>query len=456
MGMDIGDLPTISFPIVDGALEYYPLGEAHLTPPTAHGAVDASTWADTEEVDLQLQISTSGADVVCTHRGADGDAKEFVFRLTDQQRLELKPTGDHDAIPLNVRRALVWAGFADPTAPAPRRPHALDYLCSLHATLATAADDHHPIVQVAASTLAALLKTYSLGLSLQISIPEEEFQFDDLGIGIVGDVFTDPDRRREIGDAIATRYDLDSPAILPRVRDIDMIEWHTDEPPSDPPYTVPASRNHRGEEVPAVTVLLFRSDGNLYLRATALTRFSVDQYWFRVQDEEHRVAVLEHTSGDVPARMPPMEVYYELFSRGFSVSNVPSIPDGESLPTTVEMVDDIVAHVEAAFPVRHDSAEWAQNQYRDLVSMVLAIDRCRRAAPEATRRAMDEVTNAHPLPFETYANSPIMSERDLREPETIEAVVQSLGDVSDRIDGSQAQIRDLIADLRWDADLETD
>lgn len=453
--MDIADLPTISFPIVDGPLEYYPLGEAHLTPPTDHDAVTASTWAGTDEVELQLQASESGADVVCTHRHADDD-EEYVFRLTDPHRTELRPTGDHDHIPLNVRRALVWAGFADPTAPAPRRPHALDYLCSLHATLATAADDHHPLVQVAASTLSALLKTYALGLSLQISIPEENFEFDDLGIGIVGDVFTDPDRRREIGDAIVTRYDLDGPAILPKVRDIDMIEWHAEEPPTEPPYTVPASRDHRGEELPAVTVLLLRSDGDLHLRATVLTRFSVEQYWFRIHDEENRVAVLERAGDDDAARMPPVEVYYELFTRGFSVSNIPNIPNGESLSTTVQMVDDIVARVESAFPVRHDSAEWAQNQYRDLVSMLLGLDRMRQAAPAATKRAMDAVTRDHHLPIESYASSPIMSEADLREPETIEAVVQALGAVSDRIDGSGAEIRNIVADLRWDADLQTE
>lgn len=454
--MDIADLPTISFPIVDGPLEYYPLGEAHLTPPTDHDAVTASTWAETAEVELQLQASTSGADVVCTHRRAGGDADEYVFRLTDPQRTELRPTGDHDHVPLNVRRAVMWVGFADPTAPAPRRPHAMDYLCSLHATLATAADDHHPLVQVATSTLSALLKTYALGLSLQISIPEEDFQLEDLGIGVVGDVFTDADRRREIGDAIVTRYDLDGAAILPKIRDIDLIEWHTEEPPTEPPYTVPASRDHRGEELPAVTVLVLRSDGDLYLRATAFTRFSVDQYWFRVQDEENRVAVLEHTDEDDTARMPPVAVYYELFTRGFSVSNVPSIPNGESLSTTIEMVDDIVAHVETAFPVRHDSAEWAQNQYRDLVSMLLALDRMRQADPEATKRAMDAVTRANRLPIESYASSPIVSESNLREPETVEAVVQALGAVSDRIEGSGAELGEVVADLRWDADLETD
>jgi hypothetical protein len=172
--VDIADLPTISYPIVDEPLEYYPLGEAHLASPTDRDAVDASTWEDTRTVDLQLQAATSGADVVCTHHLADAtDPEGYVFRLTDSRRTELRPNGDDDRIPVNVRRALLWTGFADLTAPAPRRPHELDYLCSLHATLASAATDTHPLLQVAMSTLSALLKSYALGLSLQISIPDE-------------------------------------------------------------------------------------------------------------------------------------------------------------------------------------------------------------------------------------------------------------------------------------------
>ncbi|WP_338742396.1 hypothetical protein [Haloplanus salilacus] len=456
--MDITDLPTISYPIVDGPLEYYLLGEAHLATPTDRDAVDASTWADTRTVDLQLQAATSGADVVCTHHLVDAtdadDSDRYVFRLTDPRRTELRPNGDYERIPVNVRRALLWTGFADPTAPAPRRPHELDYLCSLHATLASAATDSHPLVQVAMSTLSALLKTYALGLGLQISIPDEEFSLDDLGLGVVGDVFTDADRRREVAAEIVTRYDVDGAAVLPKVRDIDMIEWHADEPPTEPPYTVPASRDHRGEALPAVTVLLLRSDGDLYLRATAFTRFSFDQYWFRIQDEESRTAVLEHTRDDGAGTMPPVEVYYELYTRGFTVDNLPRIPDGESLAKTVHRVDDIVAHVEGTFGVRHDSAAWAQEQYRDLVSMLLVLERMREATPAATDRAMDAVTDGHPLPIESYAASPIVSEGDLHDPETIEAVVESLGAVSDRIDGAGRHLADVVDGLRWDGNLD--
>jgi hypothetical protein len=453
--MDIADLPTVSYPIVDGPLEYYPLGEAHLASPTDRDAVDASTWADTRSVDLQLQVATSGADVVCTHHRADAtDPDRYVFRLTDPRRTALRPNGDDGHIPVNVRRALLWTGFADPTAPTPRRPHELDYLCSLHATLASAAADSHPLLQVATSTLSASLKTYALGLALQISIPDEDFSLDDLGIGVVGDVYTDDDRRREIAAEIVTRYDVDGAAVLPKVRDIDLIEWHEDDPPTEPPYTVPASRNHRGEARPGVTVLLLRSDGDLYLRATAFTRFGFDQYWFRIHDEETRTAVLERTGDDRTGTMPPVEVYYELYTRGFTIDNLPRIPDGESLPTTVELVDDIVASVEGTFDVRHDSAAWAQERYRDLVSMLLALERTREATPGATNRAMDAVTAEHPLPIETYAASPIVSEGDLHDPETIEAVVEALGAVVDRIDGAGRHVAETVDDLRWDESLD--
>jgi hypothetical protein len=112
-------------------------------------------------------------------------------------------------------------------------------------------------------------------------------------------------------------------------------------------------------------------------------------------------------------------------------------------------VDDIVAHVEVTFDVRHDSAAWAQNRYRDPVSTFLALDRMREATPAATTRAMDAVTNGHPLPIETYPASPIVSERDLHDPETVEAVVTALWRVTDRVAGADRYAAEVVDDLRW-------
>jgi len=449
--MDIADLPTIQFPLVEGELEYYPLGEAHLTSPSKYSRMNSSTSQETSKVELSAHFSQSGADIVSKHHSDENETKKYKFRLVNPSRMEVKPTGEADQVPLDVRRALSYASFYDVTTPTPNRLHGLDYLCSLHIPLISATDERHPLVRVASTALSSTLKMYSIILGFVISTGE--FNPEKIGVKLdVGPIFSDKDVRLQVAEKIVDSCEIDEPTSLPKERNVNLVRWHTEDTSESPPFTVPASRNHRTEECPYLSIFTVKSEGDSYVVASVFTRFSIERMWFRIQDEQKGIAVLENTDKFSPDGMPPLEVFYELEMRGISIQNVPTVSDSQPLGETLNSIEAIVKRIENSHSLDNDLVEQYEMNYRDLFTMLYSLNRLIQQQPEQTRNSMDRLIREHELPINRYAESPAQAEPELSDTATIEKVTELLSDVISDVGGG-AEVREVVNNLRWDGNL---
>lgn len=451
--MDISDLPTLEFPLVEGELEYYPFGEAHLHSPTDEVGVTKSTWDETEKVDLAFHSTESRASIVADHHAADDDVESYRFRITDFPKLRIRVQDDPENVPINVYRAIAFCGFEDPTAPTPNRPHGFDYLCSLLLPLQESTTEMNPLLQTAAVALSANLKVYALSMSIEVSFASSDLNFEDINFGeYMGSILSSGESRLAIAQQLAEKFELAEYAILPKFRTIHLTETESGSPPDQPPFTIPATTDHHGQEFPFVNIQSINND-EPFVIADALTRFSLQRYRFRYLDRDNRRVVLQNPGNHSPDGLPPLPVIYELYTRGITVQNIPQIPEGESLLETLQTIDALVAHVSEAFetPLNDDGAPL--HNYRDLYTMLYALATLRQRSPRKVYDAIKETTGQTELPLEQYATNPIQSQGDLASDEMQSKVTELLSAPIQEI--APDHVEDTLEDLRWDAELNT-
>lgn len=112
------------------------------------------------------------------------------------------------------------------------------------------------------------------------------------------------------------------------------------------------------------------------------------------------------------------------------------LPEGTSLERTPDRVDEFVARIEDAYelPINEDSP--VVEQYRDLFTMLSALNSVAQAHPDRSRQAMSETVVSSELPIKRYADCPFDAEQELLQSSERKAVAELLGDAIDAADGA--------------------